>query len=97
MCWGGVGIYHILNPKSMGGVEDIDLRLWGVRSVALLEDQTELENWLFKCINCFTPQTLLQKRWSVMSKMENDNDDGEDSESETELGLPLFRPFTRSN
>ena len=79
------------------GVEDIDLRLWGVRSVALLEDQTELENWLFKCINCFTPQTLLQKRWSVMSKMENDNDDGEDSESETELGLPLFRPFTRSN
>ena len=30
-----------------------------------------------------------------MSDMENEND-GE-TESETELGLPLFRPFTRSN
>ena len=33
-----------------------------------------------------------------MSDMENDNDNNNDGETESdmELGLPLFRPFTRS-
>ena len=31
-----------------------------------------------------------------MSDMENDNNNDGETESDMELGLPLFRPFTRS-